>query len=83
MALKDHILQTLVLLAFWAPFGIMAYFCSWLMRKNIGKLSASELSSTERSITKFRIAVMTLPLLAFSCGFLFFTIRIVLVILGY
>jgi len=82
MNVENNILQGVTLLAFWIPIGLMTYFCYFLVRRNIRKLDESQLSSSEKSITKFRVMIMTLPLLAFSCGFLFFTIKIALLILG-
>ena len=69
-------------LAFWIPFGLMTYFCFWQIRRNIRRLNTIALSEAEISITKLGIAIMILPLLAFSSGFLFFTIRIITLILG-
>ena len=82
MTLEINISEGVARLVFWLPFGLMTFICYRLIKRNIRKLSKPELSTAERSFTKFRIALMILPLLAFSLGFLYFTIKIVLLILG-
>jgi hypothetical protein len=81
MTLPNYISEGITLIAFWIPISLMTSFCARLIQRNVKKLKASELQSTQRSVIQIRIAVMTVPLLAFSCGLLFFTVKIVFWIL--
>ena len=82
MTLPNYISQGITLIAFWIPFSLMTCFCAWLVQKNVKKLKDSELPTAQRSVIHIQLAMMTVPLLAFSCGLLFFTVKIVLWVLG-
>lgn len=81
MTSPNNISEGLTLIAFWIPFSLMTCFCAWLVQRNVKMLKDSELPTAQRSVIQIQIAIMTVPLLAFSCGLLFFTVRIALWIL--
>jgi hypothetical protein len=81
MTLPNNISEGITLIAFWIPFSLMSCFCAWLVQRNVKKLKSPQLPSAQQSVIQIQIAMMTVPLLAFSCGLLFFTVKIVFWIL--
>jgi hypothetical protein len=81
MTLPNYLSEGITLIVFWIPIGLMTGFCAWLVQKDVKKLKNSELPTAQRSVIQTQLVMMTVPLLAFSCGLLFFTVKIVLWIL--
>ena len=81
--MENNIQEGVSFLVFWILTGLFSFICFSLIRKYNQWNGKSEFSITKITLDQYRVALMVLPFLAFSCGFIYFTIRIFLLILGF
>ncbi len=62
----------IVFIAFTVISGLITFFCSTVIRKNLEKLRKSNLSIRDKARTRFSVTMMIIPTVGFGFEFIYF-----------